>query len=54
MIVVWLFLTVPQVCQQFVLVVFHDHTHLIFLEQTTKVVTGGIKVKVEALAHRFR
>ena len=30
-IVVWLFLTVPQVCLQFVIVVFPDHTHLRFL-----------------------
>ena len=28
--VVWLFLTVPWVCQQFVIVVFPDHTHLLF------------------------
>ena len=25
--VVWLFLAVPWVCLQFVIVVFHDHTH---------------------------
>ena len=30
-IVVWLFLAVPLVCLQFVIVVFHDHTHLLFL-----------------------
>ena len=30
-IVVWLFLTVPWVCLQFVVVVFPDHTHLLFL-----------------------
>ena len=29
-IVVWLFLAVPWVCLQFVIVVFHDHTHLLF------------------------
>ena len=28
---VWLFLTVPWVCLQFVIVVFPDHTHLLFL-----------------------
>ena len=27
-IVVWLFLTMPRVCLQFVIVVFSDHTHL--------------------------
>ena len=28
---VWLFLEVPWVCLQFVIVVFPDHTHLLFL-----------------------
>ena len=28
--VVWLFLVVPWVCLQFVIVVFPDHTHLLF------------------------
>ena len=32
-IVVWLFLTVPQVCLQFVIVVFPDHTHFLFLSK---------------------
>ena len=30
-IVVWLFLTMPRVCLQFVIVVFPDHTHFLFL-----------------------
>ena len=30
-IVVWLFLAVSRVCLQFVIVVFPDHTHLLFL-----------------------
>ena len=30
-IVVWLFLAVPRVCLQFVIVLFSDHTHLLFL-----------------------
>ena len=30
-IVVWLFLAVPWVCLQFVIVVFPDHYHLLFL-----------------------
>ena len=30
-IVVWFFLAVPWVCLQFVIVVFPDHTHLLFL-----------------------
>ena len=29
--VVWLFLAVPWVCLRFVIVVFSDHTHLLFL-----------------------
>ena len=29
-IVVWLFLVVPWVCLQFVIVVFPDHAHLLF------------------------
>ena len=29
-IVVWLFFAVPWVCLQFVIVVFPDHTHLLF------------------------
>ena len=30
-IVVWLFLAVSRVCVQFMIVVFPDHTHLLFL-----------------------
>ena len=30
--VVWLFLAVPWVCLQFVIVVFPDHTHLLFFQ----------------------
>ena len=30
-IVVWLFLAVPLVCLQFVIVIFPGHTHLLFL-----------------------
>ena len=33
-IVVWLFLAVPWVCLQFVIVVFPDHTHLLFFQRT--------------------
>ena len=34
MIVVWLFLAMPWVCLQFVIVVFPDHTHLLsYMEQ---------------------
>ena len=34
-IVVWLFLAVPWVCLQFVIVVFPDHTHLLFSNTTS-------------------
>ena len=34
-IVVWLFLAVPWVCLQFVIVVFPDHTHLLFFLDIT-------------------
>ena len=33
-IVVWLLLAVPWVCLQFVIVVFPDHTHLLFLTKS--------------------
>ena len=32
--VVWLFLAVPWGCLRFVIVIFSDHTHLLFLIQT--------------------
>ena len=32
-IVMWLFLIMPRVCLEFWIVVFHDHTHLLFLYQ---------------------
>ena len=34
--VVWLFLAVPHGCLRFVIVVFPDHTHLLFLGFVTK------------------
>ena len=36
-IVVWLFLTMPRVCLQFVIVVFPDHTHLLFYSNVPEV-----------------
>ena len=36
LIVVWLYLVVPCVCLQFVIVVFADHNHLLFLLSTAK------------------
>ena len=33
LIVMWLFLAVPWVCLQFVIVVFPDHTHLLVLKE---------------------
>ena len=41
-IVVWLFLVVPQVCLQYVIVVFPDHTHFSDLEvKQVKVYIGS-------------
>ena len=43
-IVVWLFLAVPWVSLQFVIVVFPDHTHLLFLTPglgSRKIVSGA-------------
>ena len=37
-----LFLAVPQGCLRFVIVVFPDHTHLLFLKM---LLTAGLKVK---------
>ena len=34
--VVWLFLAVPWVCLQFVIVVFPDHTHSLFLRAQSR------------------
>ena len=31
-IIMWLFLTMPRVCLQFVIVVFSDHTHLLLFK----------------------
>ena len=37
-IVVWLFLALPWVCPQFVILVFPDHTHLLFMGPNKKAV----------------
>ena len=44
-IVVWLFLKMPRVCLQFVIVVFPDHTHLLFCSLITRL----IKVKMSLI-----
>ena len=43
-IVVWLFLTRPRVFLQFVIVVFPDHTHLLFLDSINVgfILVGGV------------
>ena len=38
----WLFLTVPRGCLQFVIVVFPDHTHLLFFMGPAKVSCGDL------------
>ena len=53
-IVVWLFLTMPQVCLQFVIVVFPDHTHLLFLVETMLFVIDKSKSrKVVTVSEEF-
>ena len=42
-IVEWLFLAVPQGCLRFVIVVFSDHTHLLFLEFRNQIIVSSIK-----------
>ena len=37
-----LFLVVPRGCQQFVIVVFPDHTHLLFFFQLCKIMVNNI------------
>ena len=46
-IVVWLFITMTQVCLQFVIVVFPDHTHLLFCIMDT--ISQKVIIKVTAL-----
>ena len=36
----WLFLTVPRGCLRFVIVVFPDHTHLLYLKPRVQVMKG--------------
>ena len=43
----WLFLAVPWGCLQFVIVVFPDSTHLLFLERSVKYFTGGLKLVLQ-------
>ena len=45
-IVVWFFLAVPWVCLQFVISIFHDHTHLLFLGKTNNFFTFSRKLEV--------
>ena len=53
--VAWLFLVVPWVCLWFVIVVFPDHTHLLFLtilqKNETKIITTISLQKYHHLLH---
>ena len=51
-IAVWLFLTMPRVCLQFVIVVFQDHTHLLFLLVPQKTVYLGLFFQTSSLKIR--
>ena len=44
---VWLFLTIPWVCLQFVIVVFPDHTQLLFLCKNNTIIEGEGMVSVK-------
>ena len=44
-IVVWLFLAVPWICPQFVIVVFPDHTHLLFLHTSVSIMLKCISMQ---------
>ena len=44
-IVAWLFLLMPQACLQFVVVVFPDHTHLLF--SIVYLFQGALALKAE-------
>ena len=44
MTVVWLFLAVPRVFLQFVIVVFPDHTHLLFSSNITRNITFAVLI----------
>ena len=49
MIVVWLFLTMPNGCLQFVIVVFPDHTRLLFLY----IILNHIYIRVQVFLSTF-
>ena len=44
-----LFLAVPRGSLQFVIVVFPDHTHLLFLKEMVKIYFGLLKIQVKFL-----
>ena len=46
-VVVWLFLAVPWVCLQFVIVVFPDHTRLLFLSTKSECEYGVVSFTVK-------
>ena len=56
--VVWLFLAVPWVCLQFLIVVFPDHAHLLFLTGKEAIVIWIVRSNlnrlVEAVQKRSR
>ena len=48
--VLWLFLALPWVCLQFTIVILPDHTHLLFLKETTNtVLKKGLNPTVKSL-----
>ena len=54
LIVVWLFIAVPWVCLQFVIVAFPDHTHLLFLEKYILcILKGEMPFKMHEIIYFF-
>ena len=51
--VVWLFLVVPSVCLMFVIVVFPDHTHLLFLGSENPLYLLYMNTRLVTLKHAF-
>ena len=45
----WLFLAVPWGCLRFVIVVFPDHTHFLFLVQISKSITAGFLTTIHII-----
>ena len=50
-VVVWLFLAVPWICLRFVIVVFPDHTHLLFLKHYIALIVCRARFDQNVILH---